>query len=992
MKNQFKVNLISEYLKFNDQLLCCLTETWLHSDHYDAELAIEGYTLFRSDRERRKSRGRHSGGVALYAKDDLSPQLIGTFSNGVNEVLAVRVTKINSVIVIVYRQPDDSQNGHASTSIQFDQTCIEIRHLLESLPQPTPLTIICGDFNLPDATWSDNVMGSRENPGDSRKMESTMKTLCNDFFLEQIVDSPTQRDGNKLDLLFTNSSDLFSRIQVTNSICSDHFWIECELLVENSDNKQFEEQNRNCTTEPPHLSDLNFKSEKIDWLRLNQDLENSDLAEKLTSCELNELYQIFVDSCFDICKRHIPERKLKRKSKRPPRDRRTLMRKKRRLLDKKSKGKQSDVNNNRVNKIDSKILVIEKQLSESFLKERVDTESKVIKSITKNPKYFFSYAKSKQQVKSGLSNLQRSDGTYTSDKTEIAELLSDQYSSVFSKPKIDSIEVDKLFPLNTECDHLQDIQITPKDISDAIDELSINSASGPDGIPAILLKNCKEIMSQLLVIIWRRSLDNGYIDQLLKRASITPIHKGGDKGMAKNYRPIALTSHVIKVFEKVLRKHIVGHLERNNFMNPGQHGFRSGRSCLSQLIQHHDQIVDALEKNHDIDIIYLDFAKAFDKVDHNIILQKLSSLKITGKIGRWIRSFLTNREQTVMVNGTKSSPAPVISGVPQGSVLGPIIFLILIGDIDADVNNSFVASFADDTRIAKPINPSRQRQDKLELQNDLTSVYRWADTNNMKFNDTKFEHIHYPLKLSDSSTSNNYYGPSGTPIEEKISVKDLGVTMDYDGDFSTHIGNTIKKSRRMVSWILRTFIARDTRTLITLYKTMVIPLLDYCSQLWSPCRKGEIQSLENVQRSFTRQISELKNLDYWERLKVLGLYSLERRRERYQIIYCWKIINGLVPNFNNKIGTRTSDRRGRLCVIPSIVKSATHRVKSLRDRTFLVRGMKLFNAIPKELRDPDLTNQMKFKNELDKFLKTLPDRPLVRGYHNTENSNSLILN
>ena len=157
------------------------------------------------------------------------------------------------------------------------------------------------------------------------------------------------------------------------------------------------------------------------------------------------------------------------------------------------------------------------------------------------------------------------------------------------------------------------------------------------------------------------------------------------------------------MFEKVIRKYMVQYLEENNLFNPNQHGFRQKRSCLSQLLAHYEEILCQLEDNLGIDVAYLDFSKAFDKVDFHILLKKIKSLGIGGKLGRWLYDFLSNRSQTVIVNGIKSKRIFVTSGVPQGSVLGPLLFLILIGDIDKDVQHSFVSSFADDTRAFKSV-------------------------------------------------------------------------------------------------------------------------------------------------------------------------------------------------------------------------------------------------------------------------------------------------
>ena len=190
------------------------------------------------------------------------------------------------------------------------------------------------------------------------------------------------------------------------------------------------------------------------------------------------------------------------------------------------------------------------------------------------------------------------------------------------------------------------------------------------------------------------------------------------------------------MFEKVIRNHLVRFLDENNKHNLNQHGFRAGRSCLSQLLTHYDRILSLLEKGLNVDTVYLDFAKAFDKVDHSLVLKKLSMLGVRGKILQWIKSFLTSRTQRVMVNGYLSEPAPVISGVPQGSVIGPLLFLILIGDIDQDIATSFVSSFADDTRLSRGLSGVT---DASALQTDLEKVYQWAIDNNMVFNAKKFE-------------------------------------------------------------------------------------------------------------------------------------------------------------------------------------------------------------------------------------------------------------
>ena len=196
----------------------------------------------------------------------------------------------------------------------------------------------------------------------------------------------------------------------------------------------------------------------------------------------------------------------------------------------------------------------------------------------------------------------------------MANILSKQYSSVFSTPRV-TLQDAKSFFDDTETENsLHNIVFAEDDIIAAIDELSNNSAAGPDGFPAVMLKKLKHVLAKPLLAIWRQSLDEGICPNQAKQSTITPLHKGKSTAHAANYRPVTLTSHLVKIFEKVLRKHVVSHLEKNNLFNNTQHGFRAGRSCLSQLLSH-DKILSLLDSSANVYVIYLDFAKAFDKLD-----------------------------------------------------------------------------------------------------------------------------------------------------------------------------------------------------------------------------------------------------------------------------------------------------------------------------------------------------------------------------------------
>ncbi|KAK3894455.1 hypothetical protein Pcinc_001802 [Petrolisthes cinctipes] len=232
-----------------------------------------------------------------------------------------------------------------------------------------------------------------------------------------------------------------------------------------------------------------------------------------------------------------------------------------------------------------------------------------------------------------------------------------------------------------------------------------------------------------------------------------------------------------------------------------------------------------------------------------------------------------------------------------------------------------------------------------------------------------------------------YITQDGTNIDTKECVRDLGVTLTCDGSFTTHITNATKKARSQAGWILRTFRTRDAIPMLTLYKSLVLPLLEYCCQLWSPWKVGEKQSLEAVQRSFTSKITIVKHLDYWRRLQTLELFSLERRRERYAIIYIYKIITGCNTN-NINIRTTTHQRLGRLCRLERTHPRVASRIKTLKENAFATRGPLLFNALPRHLRDSN-TSSEQLKNKLDKFLWTVPDQPKLPHYPIRATSNSI---
>ena len=337
---------------------------------------------------------------------------------------------------------------------------------------------------------------------------------------------------------------------------------------------------------------------------------------------------------------------------------------------------------------------------------------------------------------------------------------------------------------------------------------------------------------------------------------------------------------------------------------------------------------------------------------------------ISGKLGQWIYSFLTNRKQAVLVNGVTGSFVEVESGVPQGSVLGPLLFLVLISDIDQEVAASYISSFADDTRAAKVYHYCRR----------CRSSTNWHAG-----------HIQVVTRKNSNIKENTCYKtPSGDPIKVVEHAKDLGVIMSSTGTFKQHVGNVISTSSQLCSWVLRTFRTRQKLPMMTLWKSLIRPKLEYCCQLWCPTQTGDIQRLEQVQRSFIQKITGVKHLSYWKQLKELSMYSLERRRERYSIIYIWRIMEGQVPNFSQAdhagIQAVWHQRRGRNCIVPIVSLRCPKHVQTIRYASLGVWGPRLFNILPANIRNITGVSVSSFKHSLDKYLASVPDEPQIRGY------------
>ena len=431
------------------------------------------------------------------------------------------------------------------------------------------------------------------------------------------------------------------------------------------------------------------------------------------------------------------------------------------------------------------------------------------------------------------------------------------------------------------------IQFDTATVTMKLKRLKPDKSPGPDGIHPMVLQNTAEVVADPLARIFQESYSQGVLPADWKKANIVPIFKKGSKSDANNYRPVSLTSVPCKIMESVIKEAILSYIESNNLITEHQHGFVSGRSCLTNLLEVLEAWTRILDSGYGVDVIYLDYKKAFDTVPHGRLLQKLVTFGIHESTLQWIKSFLEDRQMRVTVKGSYSHWVEVISGVPQGSVLGPLLFLIYVNDLPLWIKTN-IKMFADDTKLWNII---RHESDSRDLQEDLDRLREWSNNWLLDFNIEKCKVMHVGHKLTTSYSIPRTDGAL-CRLAEVDEEKDLGVILTKDLKAGRQCREAARKAMNVLRTIKRHFTRLDKTTFLILYKSYVRPLLEFSIQAWSPSLRKDINCLEQVQRRATKLVVGLKRLEYADRLHELGLTTLEKRRLRGDLIETFKIVTG----------------------------------------------------------------------------------------------------
>lgn len=517
---------------------------------------------------------------------------------------------------------------------------------------------------------------------------------------------------------------------------------------------------------------------------------------------------------------------------------------------------------------------------------------------------------------------------------ERSDVINSYFSSVFTnEPTLDDFD-----PPNLSLSDMPPIIITSQGILKLIEKMKISSAPGHDGITAKILKGTKVFSSSILEIIFTQSITDSSLPTDWKINKVVPVYKSGSRSDPSNYRPISLTSIACKLLEHIIYSQIACHLGNHSFFFPNQHGFRPNLSCDTQLFEFVTELHLNLDSCFQTDVIYLDFAKAFDCVPHQRLLAKLSSLQLDPLALSWIRCFLTNRLQYTVVGNHCSATTNVISGVPQGSVLGPLLFLIFINDLPNGISSS-IRLFADDCVLYRRI---AHRTDHEIIQSDLHQIESWCSNSLMKLNISKCK----VMQISRKRSNSNYtYSLNSIALSLVESYRYLGVTINKKLTWSDHITKLAADTTKSLGYIRRSLSLCPSSTRKLAYETFIRSKLEYASAIWSPHQAYLINTLESIQHRAARFISSRYGRD--ESISAikssLGLESLSFRRKIARLCLFHRLYYNF-PHLHGKLfipPTRTSRRLFNSCSVQRL-----HGSTSSFNQSFLPTAIAEWNTLP----------------------------------------------
>lgn len=906
------MNLLSDFVKSTGLDIVCVTESHLLKHVTDSFVQIPNYTLIRND----VAGTVHKHGVCAYVRNSIT---LGAVCAAIPNILTFHLVSHNVYVVVVYRPPSNSDMENEAACQFLKDFCAEKE------------VVVMGDFNLPGLYWHRG--NSTPVPGCSRT-DYMFADLFDSSGLTQWVSQPTYpRSGNTLDLVLTTETDRIGSLNVSAPLPGcDHCPTTIDYVFQN------------LSSDRMHEHDL---PQQKAWNRgryslMRQALETIDWDVELAYMNVDDSFNHFLTIISDLINAHVPVKQTK--SGKPPWKTRapTSLIHRRQAAWQAYKQQRQQLGRKSTQTLDSykAFSAVNRELRGYAVKQQSDYERSLIDRSAENPKLLHSYIRNKKVGRPTVGPLLLQQDNLTDDAATMAELFASSFSSVFTSLSPSHPSPHRMFDGS-----LTQIEITHEHIRTVLRELQPESAMGPDDLHPYVLKACADELAYPLQIIFRRSLREGDLPTRWKTSLVIPIFKKGSRFDPLNYRPISLTSVVCKTMERLVCTQLRDYLETNSLLTTNQFGFRSGRSTMDQLLL----VYNTVSKNNDLggvtDVIFFDFSKAFDVVCHKILIDKLRSIGFSGKLIDWIASFLQGRVMNVKVKDRVSRPRPVTSGVPQGSVLGPLLFLVYIDSIASNLSSEYKI-FADDLKLYACVKhvPGTTVSSSSLIQNDIDTLHATAASWCLKINPSKCAVLRFARPRA--SLPPPVYFLDGQQIPHVETYCDLGVVVDQQLKFHDHIRTVVQKASGLSHSFLKSTVCRSPQFMMFLYTSHIRPIIEYCSCLWHTGFVEDLRVLENIQRRWTKRIDGLKTLSYADRLETLNLYSVQGRLIRADLIQCWKVFNGqscLSPDdmFNLRPQTRT---RGHCFHIFPI-----HSHTDIRQRFFSVRCVRAWNALPADV-------------------------------------------
>ena len=915
-----KVRFIANLIFSNDLHILTVTETWLSADVGTSFVGIPGFNFFRVD----SPTGVRKHGVGVYISELIPAVPVEVV---VSNVLVLYLAGLDLYVASVYRPPSNTVGDNELLLAFLGDFCFG-RSIL-----------VLGDFNLPSLAWSPAGLGD----GYVTPLDRQFFEVFSLVGLSQWVFEATfLQSGNILDLVLTSGDDSVYDLSTLPPMPGcQHVPVVFDFLAVESACRDREVKSR-------------YKWYGGDFSAMNDELAVVDWDSMFYDLSVEDCYSLFCNTLSRLVATYVPvmECRLPRWQMPPPR---SLMRR-RAAAWRKFKCKRASLGRRHL----STEAALEDYLDLNRVYRSHDRvsqcnyEGNLAKKLPTCPKLFHSYIRRKKKGCSAVGPL-KEGGVMLVEPGEIGESFADYFCDLFSS--------DCQGPLfSSVSEHqMSSVEITYDSVYSLLAALDPESAMGPDEVHPRVLKECAALLAYPLFVIFVRSLGGRVVPREWKLAYVVPLFKKGFKAIRLNYRPVNLTSVCCKTMERVLHRAMVQFMESFGILHCNQFGFRAGRSAEDQLLLTYGSISRWIDRGSMVDAVYLDFSRAFDTVPHRALLSKLSSMGFDRALIDWIGSFLDGRMFAVLVDGVESTWRPCSSGVPQGSVLGPLLFLIYVNNM-MDGVGSFWTAYADDFKICTYFRNEDLSVQTTQLQQDIDRISRVGEEMNLKLNPSKCCVVGFGSGSGGRGDSRVpvVYSLGGVVLKRTRSSRDLGVVVDGGLRFHDHVSSIVGKAGGLMTNFLRSTVCRSKEFMTTLFVSNIRPLLDFCSPVWNVGYLVDVRKIEAVQRRWTREVEGLRGVEYGDRLRMLGLFSIRGRMLRADLIKVWKIFHvdldeRMVELFELPFEQRTRGHRFKLSV--PVCRSEVGR------RTFGVRCVGEWNALPAGVVEAESLES--FKRRLD---------------------------